>query len=158
MKENEQTEAAMYFIRSGKLQLTTTNARDETYEGVSTLGAKLLLADAITGKNGPADSTSVSAPYTVQVIEDCRLGVLSLIDVRKVVDTIYMGRGIDVTHDSLVERKVRLEDLTKHRILGAGMLRDCHIRRRRSFGRLAVVCPSARKDLMSPNSLLPCPQ
>jgi cAMP-dependent protein kinase regulator len=124
MKENEQTEAAMYFIRSGKLQLTT-NARDEIYEGVSTLGAKLLLADAITGKNGPTDSTSVSAPYTVQVIEDCRLGVLSLKDCRKAVDTIYIGKGIDLTHDSLVERKVRLEDLTKHRILGAGTLCLC---------------------------------
>jgi CRP-like cAMP-binding protein len=87
MTEKHKTPAALYLIRQGRVKLVS-RARNETLGGMGYFGEETLLHDAETGKNGPSDSTEIDAPYSVEVIEDCRLGVLTLENCRKVFDTI----------------------------------------------------------------------
>jgi Cyclic nucleotide-binding domain len=87
MTEKHKIPAALYLIRQGRVKLVS-RARNETLGGMGYFGEETLLHDAETGKNGPSDSTEIDAPYSVEVLEDCRVGVLTLENCRKVFDTI----------------------------------------------------------------------
>jgi CRP-like cAMP-binding protein len=129
LKEGQTTEAALYLIRNGKVELISNGATLSTLESMCHFGEEMMLVDQIAGSNGPSDPTTTVCPYTAHVIEDCQIGILSLEDCRKVFDTVEIGRGGDTFMDSLVQRPVRLTELKKHKILGAGksatVLRQC---------------------------------
>lgn len=132
MTERLKTPAALYLIRQGRVKLVS-RARNETLGAMGYFGEETMLHDAEMGKNGPSDSTEMDAPYSVEVLEDCKLGVLSLENCRKVFDTIYVGKGEPSVADSLFDRQMTVKDLVMHRILGAG-----------TFCRLIGANPSAR--------------
>jgi CRP-like cAMP-binding protein len=119
MTERLKTPASLYLIRQGRVKLVS-RARNETLGALGYFGEETMLHDAQTGKNGPSDTIVIDAPYSVEVLEDCRLGVLTLENCRKVFDTIYMGKGEPGVADSIVDRQITLKELAKHRILGAG--------------------------------------
>lgn len=121
MRLGHDTEAALYFLKKGTIHVKSSTT-DETMEEVGMFGDELLLLDAKNRKNGPNDTTKVSAPYTVTVMsETCELGMLRLKDCRKVFDTRYMGKGLPTKEDSIMSmRSVSVKDFTRHTILGAG--------------------------------------
>ena len=112
-------EAAIYGIRKGLVHITS-GTRDETLGKFGFFGEEMLTADAKSGKNGLKDPTTTKAPYTAVAVEDCIFGVLTLADCRKVVDTTYIGIGDGRVLDSIRQRRVTLQELKKHTILGAG--------------------------------------
>mmetsp|Transcript_24681 Transcript_24681/g.68259 ORF Transcript_24681/g.68259 Transcript_24681/m.68259 type:complete len:789 (-) Transcript_24681:113-2479(-) len=114
------TEAGLYFLRGGTVHLKSPTS-DITMEKVGMFGDDLLDLDAKTGKNGPRDTTTVKAPYTVKVTSStATVGVLLLKDCRKVFDTIYMGKGLPTKEDSIRNMPANMDMFQKHTILGAG--------------------------------------
>ena len=127
LKEGQTVEAALYLIHNGKVELTSSQGATSTHTQATTtltslchFGEEMMLIDQIAGSNGPSDPTTTVAPYTATVVEECQIGALSLEDCRKVVDTVYLGKGFDPVKDSLFQRQVKLTELKKHTILGAG--------------------------------------
>lgn len=124
VKAGQPTEAALYLVRSGKLQETTSNGTILPHEGGGYVGDALLLADAQAGKNRPTDPTQVPADFTLTAIEETVCGVLTLANCRRIVNTVHLGRPVrpsviaaDVAANAA---NVALADLKRHTILGAG--------------------------------------
>jgi CRP-like cAMP-binding protein len=120
LKEGQTTEAALYLIHHGKVELTSNGATLATLASFCHFGEEMMLVDQIAGSNGPSDPTTAVSPYTAHVIEECQVGILFLEDCRKVFDTLELGKGGDSVIDSLFQRQVKLGELKKHTILGAG--------------------------------------
>ena len=121
LKEGEWTEAEFFLLRQGKVQIKRKDgSKNETMEGGGFFGDDLLLADAEAGKNGPKDPSTAMPTYTATAVEDTTVGALSLKDLRKVIDTVYLGKPQKRVYDSLVERGIPLTELKRHAILGAG--------------------------------------
>jgi hypothetical protein len=114
-------EAALYLIRTGRVRIRTKDGSvDETFAGGGYFGDDQLLADVSRGKNGPYDPTTTAMAYTVEVLDDCVCGVLTLAVCRKCLDTTNMGKPHASVLDSLVTRQIPMSELKKHAILGAG--------------------------------------
>lgn len=117
IENGQKTDAALYFVRKGSgAKLDKNNKKVAELGELSYFGEEMLLQDS--GKQSP--STEVKAPYTVLVAKDMAVGILRLKDCRDLIDTTYFGKG-PYTSDSIRLKKiVKLDDLTRHRILGAG--------------------------------------
>lgn len=122
--EGEPTDAALYLVRKGQLRLQSSDSCrtpvDELIGEGGYFGEDQLRADVVRGRNGPYDPTTTVAGYTVEVVHDCVCGVLTLAVCRKMIDTTNMGKPHTSVIDSLVTRQVPMEQLKKHKILGAG--------------------------------------
>lgn len=119
MDAGQETEAAIYFVRSGKVQRKATKfGKRDVLETGAYFGDQTLTHDADTGKNGPRDSVKVEAPYSVKVLEKATIGVLTLQDCRSVFDTTRVAKGKGAVGPS--DPNVKLDSFKKHRILGAG--------------------------------------
>ncbi len=69
--------------------------------------------DTLHGKGEPV----LAATYSAKALEDCTLGVLTIKDARKLVDTTSLGISKEA---KAPKKKVQVKDLEKHKILGAG--------------------------------------
>jgi tRNA A-37 threonylcarbamoyl transferase component Bud32 len=120
--QGEFTPAALYFVRKGEVTITTHDGgTKETIKAGGFFGQEQLLADVKTGKNSPRDPASIIAEYTATVTNDCICGVLLLSKCRLVMDTIYIGKPRkSIMLDSITAGHIKLSDLKRHRILGAG--------------------------------------
>jgi Cyclic nucleotide-binding domain len=128
IKEGQTTEAALYLIHNGKVELTSPKSASTETAALTSLchfGEEMMLIDQIAGSNGPSDPTTAVSPYTARVTEDCQVGILFLEDCRKCFDTVEIGRGSVTVNDSLFQRQVKLAELKKHTILGAGKGCSC---------------------------------
>lgn len=121
-EEGSEVKAAVYLVRSGSVKIESTSGtkKKQTLSMGAYFGDETLLSDVARGTNGPKDSTVVKAGYTVKVVENCRVGVLTLESCRKVFDTLAIGKGRGAHLESITNTELSLADLTKHTILGAG--------------------------------------
>jgi hypothetical protein len=112
--------SALYFIRSGKIEVTHKDGRREVYEEGGYVGHETLESDAIKNKNGPKDPTTVIADSTITVVEECVCGVLPLERCRVVIDTRFIGKPHTDMTASIKAPDIKIEALERHTILGAG--------------------------------------
>ena len=118
MIRGEPTEAALYLVRSGKLQVAKHSlfSFPDILERGGFLGVESLTADV--GLNDvPMGPATVTARFTVTVLEDCTCGVLTLESCRQVIDTRLIGKG---EPDAPSTEKIGKESLEYHKLLGAG--------------------------------------
>jgi serine/threonine protein kinase len=121
LEEGKEYNAAFYIIRKGRVQLTSSESGETEELTIGQyFGEEMMYVDAKKHKNGPKDPTSAVAPYTVTVLEECKCGVLTLENCRRVFDTTMIGRGSHSNRDSIVKKNVQMKDFDKHSILGAG--------------------------------------
>ena len=105
--------AALYLVRSGEVKVELADGHKIIKEG-GYFGEDQIVADQVLqGKGDPL----VKADYTVTVITDCTVGVLTLEESRLVVDTTKFGK---VEKLAQAVAPIAQKDLRKHRILGAG--------------------------------------
>jgi hypothetical protein len=117
--QGEITEAALFLVRSGNVEINSADgSRHETAVSGGYFGDDMLLADVQSGRNSVNDPATISAAYTVKVIENTTCGVLTLADLRRITNTLYIGKGSE--RPARLELKIKLEDLKRHKILGAG--------------------------------------
>ena len=110
-EEYEDTEAALYLVREGKVKVESTDGfYNKTVTSGGYFGEDLLLADHILLGAGQA---VIASKYTVTVLEDCTVGILKLEEIRKILDTTVLGLGKDPTI-SPIDTSIRMEDLTRH--------------------------------------------
>lgn len=117
--KNESTQAAMYFIREGKVQIQVDDDVVIKVAG-DCFGEEQLLLDAKLGgslQKKPAQAVPIS---TAKLLVDSTLGVLTLDDCRKILDTQFLGKSEPSPKDSLIDRAVSAKELKRHKILGAG--------------------------------------
>jgi cAMP-dependent protein kinase regulator len=146
-KEGDTVEAALYMVRSTCKVVLKNKAGtlDEQRDGGGYFGDQQLLADAKAGKNKAGDPTTVVSEYTVEVVEGGMLGVLTLAACRTVFDTLFIGQelaGKVCFGSDLVKADIKLENLERHKILGAG-----------TFGQVWLVSDKAAAGDKTPYAL-----
>lgn len=119
LKSGEDTEAALYFVRQGAVEMTDGNAKHRIEPG-GYFGIEMIELDRKTGKGGRTDPSTTKAPYDVAVVEDCVCGVMTLRDLRAVLNTCALGTGQSVATQSFKEKNITMNDLERHKVLGAG--------------------------------------
>jgi Protein kinase domain/Cyclic nucleotide-binding domain len=108
--------AALYLVRSGEVEVKFADGGTTIFQEGGCFGEDQIKADQVLqGKGDPV----VTANYTVTVIEDCTIGVLTLEESRLVVDTRKFGTG-EKPAPAVVTPSIAQKDLKKHKILGAG--------------------------------------
>jgi CRP-like cAMP-binding protein len=121
INEGQTVEAALYLMRKGRVRIwSRAKSEAEDVDDVGFFGEDQLLTDVERGVNGPYDPTTTVAKYTVQALEDVTVGILSLAVCRKCLDTTNFGKPHASILDSLVQRQVPMDELQRHKILGAG--------------------------------------
>lgn len=101
---------AIYFIRSGKITLLSKDGNIQVLTKGQYFGEDTLVMSAQEGK---------AMERTIQVIEDCKLGMLTLESIQKVlVDISILGKGRQ--GHKKPDTTLSLDSLKKYRILGAG--------------------------------------
>ena len=120
--EGKVAPAALYLVRNGEITLTSANGSIKRTIGAGGyFGDEELLADAKAKTNDPHQPTTIVSEYTVTVTKEAMCGILRLANCRQVMDTLFMGKAPKtVLLDSVVRLDIRLKDLERHRILGAG--------------------------------------
>ncbi|GAX28827.1 cGMP-dependent protein kinase 1 [Fistulifera solaris] len=131
--KNVPAQAAMYFVREGKVQIQMD---DEVVIKVAgdCFGEEQLLVDAKLGDSKMMKSTKTVPISTAQIIADSTLGVLTLEDCRKILDTQSLGKSELSIKDSLIDRAVSEKELKRHKILGAGTFGQVWLVSRNSHG------------------------
>jgi hypothetical protein len=114
IEKGQTVPAALYLVRSGKVEIKTNGERKIILEGGYFGEDQLEVDRELMGKGDPV----VKAAYTVTVTEDCTIGILTLEDSRLVVDTTLFGAG--TTKPTPQPTAIAQKDLKKHKILGAG--------------------------------------
>jgi Protein kinase domain/Cyclic nucleotide-binding domain len=122
-QEGSETNATLYFVRDGEVQLTSASKSDESHNKVinqgGVFGEDMLQRDAHQNANAISlDSAECIAHYTATVSEDCTLGILTLEECRTVFDTTQMGKARPF--QSIKGSQITMESLKRHKILGAG--------------------------------------
>jgi hypothetical protein len=124
-QEGKSTDAALYLVRSGKVEISGKTVQSKTISRGGFFGDDQLMADQKSGTNRPGTPAVVKPDYSATVTEDCTCSVLTLAACRQVFDTTKIGKpeagSTRIIADSIVEQGgVPLEDLTRHIMLGAG--------------------------------------
>lgn len=140
IKEGEQTKAALYFVRKGKVRLTSKDgSRDSIVDAGGYFGEDMLEIDI----RGLQKTPSCVAKYSVNTFSDGLVaGVLSISECRKIFDTTRLSSGKSVKQLKMEETEIRLSQLKKHGILGAG-----------TFGQVWLVTDSASSGPTQPYAL-----
>ena len=118
LEEGKPTTAALYLVRSGKVEVRSRDGKSNNIiDAGGYFGEDMLDIDV----GGLKKTNETSAKYTVQALgEEVIAGVLTIDEMRKIVDTTTLGKGKQNLVSSLMESNIPLESLQKHAILGAG--------------------------------------
>lgn len=118
MLEGRTTDAALYFVREGKVQVKSKDGySNNVIDAGGYFGEDMLELDVGSIKK----TTEYVAKYSVRTLdEEVMLGVLTMEKCREVVDTTTLGQGKRQKSASIKEFKIGLNELKKHAILGAG--------------------------------------
>lgn len=144
-QEGDTLERALYLVYSGKIQLTKRSTDITTQQPLvldagGFFGHELLTGDMrYVQPDGSAPDDILDRPSTAQigysavVMEHAVIGILTLKNCRKVVDTTKLGQfcGRRVNNNnfqSVLDTEIKLKSLKKHCILGSG-----------SFGQVILV-------------------
>lgn len=129
MVQGESTEAALYLIREGKVKITRDEGESRLVGTEGYFGEELLLVDKKLGGDGgermPQNDllrqpTTTTARFTVEAVEPCIVGTLTLQSCRCILDTTTLGRYRRPTLHESMDLGVSLEDLRKLELIGAG--------------------------------------
>lgn len=122
-QEGHRTSSAFYIIRDGQVRLTSTTTAEYNNKILNKggfFGEDMLEHDALPGVDLRSQPTS-KAKYTVTVLEDCTLGLLTLDECRTVFDTTKMGKAARSNRfESIRDSDIEFKSLKRHAILGAG--------------------------------------
>jgi hypothetical protein len=140
MSEGLETPAALYLVREGRVEVKSADGKiNNCIEGGGYFGEDMLRSDL----NGVRASTGVPATFTATVLgEELVVGVLSLENCRKIIDTTMLGMGKRTNFTSIIETNIPLKSLKKHAILGAG-----------TFGQVWLVSKDAPDGTRRPYAL-----
>jgi CRP-like cAMP-binding protein len=118
LAEDLYTPAAIYLVREGRVELTRQDGQFyQLVEEGGYFGDDMLTADL----SGLKKSCEVISKYTVATLgQQTTLGMLTLEECRKVIDTTSIGKGRRTDYTSIVDSDISLKSLKKHTILGAG--------------------------------------
>lgn len=118
-KEGKATPAALYLVRSGKVEFTRTDGRGHRIvEEGGFFGEETLTADL---NGNTQQSPFVPSKFTITSMNETTvLGVLTLEECRMVIDTTMIGKGKRTDFTSIVDENIPLKSLKKHGLLGAG--------------------------------------
>jgi hypothetical protein len=118
MQEGQNTTAALYLVREGKIEI---KSKDGLYDNIIDAGGYFgedLLEIDIGGLQKRSES---EAKYTVSVLSKALVvGMLTIDECRKTIDTTIIGQGKKDSLQSMVVTNIPLKSLKKHAILGAG--------------------------------------
>jgi protein kinase A len=119
MEEGSRTPAALYLVRSGRVEFKRKDGRGHRIvEEGGYFGEDTLTADL----SGNVENTPyVPAKFTVSSMdEETVLGELTLEECRIVIDTTMIGKGQRTDFTSIVDEDIPLRSLKRHGLLGAG--------------------------------------
>jgi hypothetical protein len=118
LTEGKSTHATLYLVRTGKLEVKSANGEhDNIVDAGGYFGEDMLEIDV----GGMKKSSDAVAKYTVRALGgEVVLGMLSIDECRKIIDTTALGIGKKEYTTSVVDSKIPYSELTKHSILGAG--------------------------------------
>jgi hypothetical protein len=118
INEDLPTPAALYLVREGRVELKRKDGRiKRVVEEGGYFGEETLTADL----HGLKDIPEVTSTYTViSLNKPTTLGVLTLENCRKVIDTTMIGQNQRTDFTSIVDSDITLKSLKRHTILGAG--------------------------------------
>jgi hypothetical protein len=115
----EVSPAALYIVRSGKVEITTADGTKNVYEHGAYFGIETLMADS--NVNGDNKNATVQLDYTATAVENSTCGVLTLKSLRKIVNTENLGKkGASMDDESISPSDIKMSDLKTHALLGAG--------------------------------------
>ena len=126
--EGAASDAYLFLVRSGKIEITTSFMGIEFLTGIKAKSgeAKSIEEGGFFGEDmlnpDTKSSAKVHPKYTATVVEECVVGVLSLKTIKSVIGSVA---GTDIA----------LDDLEKHKLLGAG-----------TFGKVFLVTKKGTKD------------
>jgi hypothetical protein len=112
--------AALYLIRSGKIEVSKSDGSKEIYERGGYIGHETLTADVDGSSSSDDKHATVRAEFNVTVLEECTCGVLTLAKLRRIVNTKYLGVKGAAKINRSIQADVTLADLQTHALLGAG--------------------------------------
>jgi serine/threonine protein kinase len=140
-EEGQEVEATFYVVRQGRVHIKSADgSMDKEVGKGGYFGEDMLGAD---GRRGASRDPTDRPAYTVTVLEDCTLGCLTLEECRTVMDTTVIGKGKRKLAMSLVvNSEIKLTDLERHKILGAG-----------TFGQVWLVSRVNRDGIKRPYAL-----
>jgi Protein kinase domain len=120
LTEGKPTEAGLYFVRTGKLEMKSKSdpQYNKIIESGGCFGEEMLEIDV----GGMKKTTDYVAKYTVRSLgESAIVGFLSISTFREIIDTTTLGRQKKTMVDlSAGDANIPLDALTRHTILGAG--------------------------------------
>lgn len=118
LTEGRTTQAALYFVRTGKVEVKSSNGEhNNIIDSGGYFGEDMLELDV----GGLKKSTDYVAKYTVRTLgEEVVLGVLTMEKCRQIIDTTIIGTGKRKKATDIVESNIPLDSLKRHAILGAG--------------------------------------
>ena len=139
--EGKKSQAALYFVRYGKVEMKSTNGQyNNIIDEGGYFGEDTLEMDV----GGAKKETDCVSKYSVRTLGgDVVLGVLTLKKCRDVLDTTTLGLGnLQAPSKSEVEVNIPLNALEKHAILGAG-----------TFGQVWLVSHQGASGIRRPYAL-----
>jgi hypothetical protein len=119
LTEGKTTKAALYFIRTGKVEIKSKNNEEfnKTIESGGCFGEDMLEIDI----GGMKKTTDYVSKYTVRTLGDpVVVGILSMEKCREIIDTTALGKQKKTKVDMGGDSNIPLNELTRHTILGAG--------------------------------------
>lgn len=120
LTEGKTTEAALYFVRSGRVEVKSkaNKEQNKTINAGGYFGEDMLEIDI----GGLKKTTDYVPKYSVRTLSDpVIIGVLTMKVCRQVIDTTALGKQKKTKVDMLGgDTNIPLDALTKHSILGAG--------------------------------------
>jgi CRP-like cAMP-binding protein len=145
MQEGEETKAALYLVREGKVHIKSDTV-DLVVDRGGYFGHEMLVG---------GNEERVNAPYTVRAALDCICGVLTLVECQSVFEvegncdiSSELNCQVEAQHDDIPTEQyvpkssAKLEDLERHTILGEG-----------SFGQVWLVSESLPDSSRRPYAL-----
>lgn len=118
VSEGKVTNAALYLVRRGKLEIKSSDGEhNNIIDAGGYFGEDMLELDI----GGLKKKSECVCKYTAKTLSsDVVVGVLTIEECRKIIDTTSLGHGKKKAFASLGESKISLDVLDKHAILGAG--------------------------------------
>jgi cAMP-dependent protein kinase regulator len=119
IREGSVIDASLTFVRKGSV---TVESKEEMYSKTMEVGAYFGQESMLTDQNKDVAEDQpplVKVKYTVVAAPGTELDVLTLEDVRKVVNTALLGLG-KPSQISGLDKSIQIEDIKRHKMLGAG--------------------------------------
>ena len=141
-EEGQEVDATFYIVRQGRVHIKSADGSiDKEIGKGGYFGEDMLGAD---GRHGINRDATDRPDYTATVLEDCTLGCLTLEDCRTIMDTSMIGKSTRrfAAMSLVIEADIKLTDLERHKILGAG-----------TFGQVWLVSRTNRDGIKRPYAL-----